>query len=134
MENYTSKQMQAVCELGELSILLNDMVDYSNRTSEEELEAMFAMTKIERRAEELPFDDLMRLSFDTAHKVINNVSFKRRLQLLEELDYKLVHLYDATKAYNGQVFGKSMAPKVFQRIMGNIKHLEIIQNWLFGIE
>jgi ribosomal protein L37AE/L43A len=84
--------------------------------------------------ENMTFEQLTQFTFNKAKEFIFKMSLKKRISMLKELDYKLVYLYQATKEYNDQMFGKSMPPKDFMSIMGKIKHLEILQNWLYGIE
>lgn len=80
------------------------------------------------------FEDLIKLTFNKAHDIINKMSLRKRIKMLDSLDKHLLHCYDMTKEYNDQGFGKSMSPNIFYSIMGKIKHLEILQNWLYGIE
>lgn len=84
--------------------------------------------------ETITFEQLTKLTFDKAHTLINKMSLKKRITILKELDHKLLYLYESTKAYTDRMSGKSMSPKVFISIMGKIKHLEILQAWLYGIE
>jgi hypothetical protein len=117
--------------------LVDQFKDYEDdvlKASEKELEMILDLNKIEEWAESITFDQLTKLTFDKAHRAIGKISMKNRIKLLNELDRRLVYLYECTKGYNDIMFGKSMPPKDFFSIMGKIKHLEIIQNWLFGIE
>jgi len=82
----------------------------------------------------ITFEDLIKVTFNKAHVIINKMSLKKRIKMLEELDKHLLHCYEVTKQYNDQGFGKSISPEVFYKIMGKIKHLEILQNWLYFID
>ena len=92
-------------------------------------------TKNVHLEDNITFDQLCKLTFNKAHETIQKVPLKKRITLLEDVDKHLVHCYEIVhKDYNDQGFGKSMSPEIYYRIMGKIKHLEILQNWLFGIE
>lgn len=82
----------------------------------------------------ITFDSLIKLTFNKAHDIIKKMTLKKRIKMLEDIDKHLLHCYEVTKGYNDQGFGKSLSPDVFYSIMGKIKHLEILQNWLYGIE
>lgn len=81
----------------------------------------------------ITFEALSKLTFNKAHDLIVKMSLKKRMNMLKELDHHLVHCYEVTKKYNDQGFGKSLSPEIFYNIMGKIKHLEILQTWLYGI-
>jgi len=121
----------------DLSYLSEEVKKYEEdvlKQSEKELLNMLDLTRIDEWAIRITFDELNRLTFNKAHEIIKKLSIAKRIKLLKELDAKLIYLYESTKQYNDQGFGKSVSPEVFQSMMGRIKHLEILQNWLFGIE
>ena len=85
--------------------------------------------------EEIAFAELIKISFNKVKGLIEKMTLKKRIKMLSELDDRLVFLYQETKGYNDALFGKAKyGPKEFQKIMGKIKHLEIIQTWLYGID
>jgi hypothetical protein len=102
--------------------------------SEKEMLILLDLENINEWAESVTFEQLAKFTFNRAKEIINEITLKRRIKLLGDLDYHLIHLYEATKGYNDKGFGKSMSPDEFYGIMGKIKHYEVLQNWLFGIE
>jgi hypothetical protein len=82
----------------------------------------------------ITFDQLTKFTFNRAKEIISHMSLSKRINILKELDKHLLYLYQSTKQYNDQMFGKSLPPKTFLSIMGKIKHLEILQLWLYGID
>lgn len=128
------KQLDDIMAIEGLAQVWEDTVAcIEQKSSQEELLALAAEKKILKRIEELELEDLIKLSFESAKFAIERVSFKRRLKLLEDVDKFLLSLYKSTEAYGEQSFGQAMQPKIFEQIMGRIKHLEILQTWLFGI-
>jgi hypothetical protein len=120
------------------SILDPDMIQYEAdrlQNSEHELLGILNLSStFDIIVETITFDQLTKLTFDHAHNVINKMSIKKRIQILVQFQKHLDCLYDATKGYTDQMFGKSMPAKTFRSILGKIKHLEILQAWLYGIE
>jgi hypothetical protein len=132
------QEIQDMQQLGLISQEVQlQMKEYEGRSLEEtekEVLALFADQRVEEYAQYITFDDLSKLTFDKAKKVIQHISLAQRIDYLGKLDKKLLYLYESTKGYNGQGFGKSMPVKDFMHVMGCIKHLEIIQTWLYGID
>lgn len=104
------------------------------KESEKELLAILDLRGVDKLVETINYEQLTKLTFDKAKSLIQKFSVAKRIKVLQDLDKHRVYLYDCTKAYNDQMFGKSMPVKDFMKIMGKIKHIEILQNWLFGIE
>lgn len=128
---------KTICEIPGLSNLSEEMKEYARalEESQQEVLSLFEETEATKWADIISFDELMRLSFSKAHAVIKNISFKKRLKLLSQLDHHLVCLYEETKKYKDSVTEESkLTSKDFMRIMAKIKHLEILQSWLYGIE
>lgn len=120
-----------------LSYLGKEVEEYEEsvlKESEKELLLLLNVNDSEDFVEQMSFDQLSKFTFDKAHNFINKMTLPKRIQILHELDRHLIHTYDATKEYNDKGFGKSISPNVFYSLMGKIKHLEILQSWLYGIE
>jgi len=133
----TLEMFKTICEIPGLSNLSEEMKEYARalEESQQEVLSLFEENEATKWADIISFDELTRLSFSKAHTIIKNISFKKRLKLLSQLDYHLVCLYEETKKYKDLIAGKSeLTPKDFMRIMAKIKHLEILQSWLYGIE
>ena len=84
-------------------------------------------------AEAITFEQLSEITFVKAQLMIDNMSMGKRVRIFTKLNYRLEHLYEGTKGYNDQGFGKSLPPKQFYTIMGKIKHMETLKQWLFGL-
>jgi len=133
----TLEIFKTICEIPGLSNLSEEMKEYARALEESQQEVLSLLEENEatKWADIISFDELMRLSFSKAHAVIKNISFKKRLKLLSQLDHHLVCLYEETKKYKDSVAEESkLTSKDFMRIMAKIKHLEILQSWLYGIE
>jgi hypothetical protein len=120
-----------------LSYLSEEFIEYEQtelQQSEKEMLDLLNPECISTLSETITFEQLSKLTFNKAHNCIIGMQIAKRIKMMEDLKFHLFHLYEATKEYNDKGFGKSMPPKDFQKIMGKIKHLEILQSWLFGIE
>lgn len=128
--------MRKICDTPELSYLYEAFEEYEKelKDSAQELKTIIDSTELDNVAKNITMDELAKLSFNTAHQVIQRLNIPTRIRLLNDLDKRLLSLYTATKHYNDAMFGKSMPPKDFLTIMGKIKHLEILQSWLYGID
>ena len=59
---------------------------------------------------------------------------KNRLDILTEIDKLRIHYYNALGNYGeGVARDEQLSPEEFRSLLGKIKHIEIIQNWLYGI-
>jgi hypothetical protein len=128
--------MKETCDLG-ISYLDEEYRDYENqflKESEAELTLILNLKDPKGIAGKVTFDQLIKMTFNKAHEVIQRMDLKKRITILEQLRVHIEHLYEAVKGYNDKGFGKSLSPQVFYSLMGKIKHFEIIQNWLYGID
>lgn len=81
----------------------------------------------------LTLDELLKLPFDGAKKVIDSFSMEKRINMLNELDEKKTYYYNQTARYCGVSKDELISAAEFRSLLGKIKHLEIVQNWLYGI-
>jgi len=81
----------------------------------------------------LTFDELLRLPFEAARKTIDTFSMEKRIDMLQQLDQRRSHYYNETSRYCGVAAAELMTAKEFKIVIGKIKHIEIVQNWLYGI-
>ena len=81
----------------------------------------------------LSFDDLLKLPYDGAKKAIDSFSMEKRIQMLNELDDRKKFYYNQTARYCGVSKDELISASEFRSLLGKIKHIEIIQNWLYGI-
>ena len=80
-------------------------------------------------------DTLVKMPFNQALDTVKVLSMKNRLDVLSEISKLRLHYYDFLGIYGAEGVPKEeqISPEDFRSILGKIKHLEIIQNWLYGI-
>ena len=84
--------------------------------------------------EKLSFDDLLKLPFDEAKYTVDAFSMEKRIAILQELTERRTYYYSQTSRFGeGVPKDEQLSPEAFRSLLGKIKHLEIIQNWLYGI-
>jgi hypothetical protein len=134
---YVLNNLKDIAQNSCLSNLSEEMEEYEQsvlKESEREMLMLLDFTVSDNFTESLTFDQLSKCTFDRAHEFINKMTLPKRIHILHELDKHLLHVYETTKGYNDQGFGKSLSPNIFYSLMGKIKHLEILQSWLYGID
>ena len=84
---------------------------------------------------EVSLEQVLTSSFQTAKDTIDKMTLAKRIEMLDDLDKYRDYLYEQVNRYGAQGLSKDEQLKAseFRVIMGRIKHMEIIQNWLFGI-
>lgn len=84
--------------------------------------------------EKMTFDDLLKLPFNEAQRAINSFSMEKRIKILDELTTRRSYYYNQTSKYGeGISKDEQLSPEAFRSLIGKIKHIEIVQNWLYGI-
>jgi len=84
--------------------------------------------------EKMTFDELLKLPFYKAQEVINSFSMEKRIKILDELTTRRSYYYEQTSKFGeGIDKDEQLSPESFRALLGKIKHIEIIQNWLYGI-
>jgi len=81
----------------------------------------------------LSFDELLKLPFDGAKKAIDSFSMEKRIKMLNELDERKTFYYNQTARYCGVSKDQLISASEFRSLLGKIKHIEILQNWLYGL-
>lgn len=99
------------------------------------LKALLILKKEEERVAEVSLEQVLTSSFQTAKDTIDKMTLAKRIEMLDDLDKYRDYLYEQVNRYGAQGLSKDEQLKAseFRVIMGRIKHMEIIQNWLFGI-
>lgn len=99
------------------------------------LKALLILKKEEESVAEVSLEQVLTSSFQTAKDTIDKMTLARRIEMLDDLDKYRDYLYEQVNRYGAQGLSKDEQLKAseFRVIMGRIKHMEIIQNWLFGI-
>lgn len=99
------------------------------------LKALLVLKKEEECVAEVSLEQVLTFSFQTAKDTIDKMTLAKRIEMLDDLDKYRDYLYEQVNRYGAQGLSKDEQLKAseFRVIMGRIKHMEIIQNWLFGI-
>lgn len=99
------------------------------------LKALLILKKEEESVAEVSLEQVLTSSFQTAKDIIDKMTLAKRIEMLDDLDKYRDYLYEQVNRYGAQGLSKDEQLKAseFRVIMGRIKHMEIIQNWLFGI-
>lgn len=113
------------------------MEEYEALLLAEDTEALFQMIEQEDESAitAITLEDLMQMPFDRSKKSIERFSLAKRIQVLSELDTRRSYLYSQASRYGAGNPSDSgpLSAKDWRIIMGKIKHLEILQAWLYGI-
>ena len=116
----------------------NTNIDYETFNAliehdDEELTKLLNQCEDTEYIRNLSFDDLLKLPYDGAKKAIDSFSMEKRIQMLNELDDRKKFYYNQTARYCGVSKDELISASEFRSLLGKIKHIEIIQNWLYGI-
>ena len=86
------------------------------------------------RCENMTFDEFLKLPFTEAQRAITSFSMEKRIKMLDELTTRRTYYYNqAAKFGEGIPKDEQLSPEAFRSLLGKIKHIEIVQNWLYGI-
>ena len=130
-----------------VSLGLMDEKFFENNVSEEEFNTLLEMDDAELihlqdigdkdmsiYIEEMTLDDLLKLPFTEAQKAVESFSMEKRIKILDELSQRRLHYYDqAARFGEGVPKEEQLSPEMFRSLISKIKHIEIVQNWLYGI-
>ena len=84
--------------------------------------------------EDMTFDELLKLPFNEAQKAISFFSMEKRIKMLDELTTRRTYYYNQTVRFGeGIPKDEQLSPEAFRSLLSKIKHIEIVQNWLYGI-
>lgn len=100
---------------------------------EEELTKLLCQCEDSEYIRRLSFDDLLKLPYDGARKAIASFSMEKRIDMLNDLDTHRKFYYEATSRYCGVSKEELITASEFRSLLGKIKHVEILQNWLYGL-
>lgn len=116
--------------------LYQEYAEYLTQQGTEEIKQLSEVTEMSKYVNDLTLDNLLKLPFDVSHKYIKLFTLEKRIEILDKLTTYRAHLYEQTNRYGAEGLRKDeqLGPKDFRMLLGKIKHLEILQAWLFGIE
>lgn len=127
-------------DLSQTALWSDEMRDnwntYLQSRTSEGIQDMLSIDSTSEDINNLNVSDLMRAPFPKAKGYIDQFTMAKRIQVLEDLDTHRTYLYDQASEYGAEGIPKEEALSVndWKIIMGKIKHLEILQAWLYGIE
>lgn len=100
------------------------------------LKELLRMKNEEDMVNDVTLESIMRTNFMSAKEVIGKMTIAKRIKILEELDTYKSYLYESLNRFGAEGIPKEeqLSATDFRALLGRIKHLEILQNWLFGIE
>jgi hypothetical protein len=132
---YNEAEILKKCaELG-LNTLYDDFELYEAQLQKSEAELNQILNlNLDKHAESITFEQVCSITFIKAKDIIFKMSVKKRIDVLKVLDYNLDHLYKMAADYGEPDVEVPITPKVYLALMGRIKHLEILMQWLYGIE
>lgn len=91
-------------------------------------------TTMSAYVEKMTLDDLLKLPFNDARKVIGSFSMEKRIKMLDALTTRRNFYYGETSRFAEHVpKDEQLSPEQFRSLLSKIKHIEIVQNWLYGI-
>lgn len=99
------------------------------------LKDLLKMKQEEDMVNEATLQSIMSANFTNAKQTIDKMTIMKRIQILEELDEYKSYLYNRASTWGqpGIPKDEQLSANTFRAILGRIKHLEILQGWLFGI-
>lgn len=84
--------------------------------------------------EKMTLDDLLKLPFTEAQKAVEAFSMEKRIKTLNALTERRLYYYEQTARFGeGVPKDEQLSPEMFRSLISKIKHIEIVQNWLYGI-
>jgi hypothetical protein len=111
--------------------------EYEALLSTEDTESLFQLLMQEDAAalRDVTLEDLIKMPFNRAQACISKFSLTKRIKVLENLDTRRSYLYNQASRYGAgnPKDPNRLSAKDWRTIMGRIKHLEILQAWLYGI-
>ena len=113
-------------------------------TSEEEIqkftewlndsqEALAGLWENSEYISNLTAEELLKMPFKNAQKAVEQFTMKKRIDILEDIEKLRIHYYNQMGRYGNGSLAEQISPAEFKSLLGKVKHIEIVQNWLYGI-
>ena len=125
-------------DLMQLGLVTEDLSDDPDllewmQSDQQELTNFWTITEDNEKT--VTAETLIKMPFNQALDTTKVLSMKNRLDILEEVSKLRNHYYNFLGVYGAEGISKEeqISPEDFRSILGKIKHLEIVQNWLYGI-
>jgi hypothetical protein len=102
---------------------------------DKKLRQLIHMKEHEDIINDVTLDKIMSSNFPVAKDTIDQMTIAKRIKMLDEVYTYRDFLYENIGRYGVEGLSKEeqLTASEFKILMGRIKHLEILQNWLFGI-
>lgn len=102
---------------------------------DKKLKEILTIKRQEEAIEQVSLDRIMTSNFQSAKEVIDQMTLAKRIEMLEEVSTYRDYLYECIDRYGKEGLAKDeqLTASEFRILMGRLKHLEIVQNWLYGI-
>lgn len=99
------------------------------------LKRLIAVKKREDSIEETSLERIMTSNFMVAKDIIDQMTIAKRITMLKEVHDYRIYLYETLARYGaeGLTREEQLTAGEFKALMGRVKHLEILLNWLYGI-
>ena len=102
---------------------------------DDKLKELMMIKKTEDMVDSITLETIMNSNFMAAKEVIDQMTIAKRIAILEDLSKYRLQLYDSFSRYGekGVPRDEQLSSEDFRMLLGRIKHMEILQNWLYGI-
>lgn len=112
------------------------MQEYEKRIGEDDkLKELMRIKKTEEMVDSITLETIMASNFMSAKEIIDQMTIAKRIAILNDLSEYRIQLYDSFSRYGekGVPRDEQLSAEDFRMLLGRVKHLEILQNWLYGI-
>lgn len=112
------------------------MEEYQKRIgTDDKLKELMRIKETEDMVDSINLETILTTNFMAAKEVIDQMTIAKRIAMLEDLSKYRIQLYDSFSRYGekGVPRDEQLSAEDFRMLLGRVKHLEIIQNWLYGI-
>lgn len=103
--------------------------------TDKRLKEILRCKRHEEHIDTVTLDGILSSNFAVAKATIDQMTIAKRIKMLEDVYQYRDYLYSYLERYGGEGYSKDeqIGPADFRMILGKIKHVEILQNWLYGI-
>lgn len=128
------EELTIICETDEEVLDVMTAVDGVDLQQEQEVLDLLLRCEDGDYIIDLTFDELNKIPFTLAKKIIFKFSMVKRLQMLEAAKIKRNYLGKMISYYGMEEPPIKIMPKEYMIMMSKLKHVEILIGWLYGIE
>ena len=102
---------------------------------DDKLKELMRIKKTEELVDSATLETIMSSNFTSAKETIDQMTIAKRIAILNDLSEYRAQLYDSFSRFGGKGIPRDeqLSAKDFRTLLGRVKHLEILQNWLYGI-